>query len=34
MDAHSPSAVKTVEDALKADHWARQEAERIIKDSR
>jgi 1-deoxy-D-xylulose-5-phosphate reductoisomerase len=34
MDAHAPSAVKTVEDALKADHWARQEAERIIKDSR
>ncbi len=30
MDAHTPSAVRTVEDALKADLWARQEAERII----
>ncbi len=34
MDAHSPSAVETVEDALKADLWARQKAERIIKDRR
>jgi 1-deoxy-D-xylulose-5-phosphate reductoisomerase len=30
MDAHSPSAIRTVEDVLKADLWARQEAERII----
>jgi 1-deoxy-D-xylulose-5-phosphate reductoisomerase len=31
MDAHTPSAIKTVEDALKADTWARQEAEKIVK---
>ncbi len=30
MEVHTPSAVKTVEDALRADHWARQEAEKII----
>ena len=30
MSAHSVSPLKTVEDALKADLWARQEAERII----
>ena len=30
MDAHTPSNIRTVEDALKADLWARQEAERII----
>ncbi len=30
MDAHTPSPVRTVEDALKADLWARQEAEKII----
>jgi 1-deoxy-D-xylulose-5-phosphate reductoisomerase len=30
MDAHSPYPIKTVEDALKADLWARQEAEKII----
>ncbi len=30
MDAHMPSNIKTVEDALKADLWARQEAEKII----
>ncbi len=30
MDAHTPSAVKTVEDALRADLWARREAEKII----
>ncbi|HAK61058.1 MAG TPA: 1-deoxy-D-xylulose-5-phosphate reductoisomerase [Nitrospiraceae bacterium] len=30
MDAHTPSPVKTVEDALKADLWARREAEGII----
>jgi 1-deoxy-D-xylulose-5-phosphate reductoisomerase len=30
MDAHAVSSIKTVEDALKADLWARQEAERII----
>jgi 1-deoxy-D-xylulose-5-phosphate reductoisomerase len=30
MDAHQPGPLKTVEDALKADLWARQEAERII----
>ena len=32
MDVHRPSPIKTVEDALKADLWARQEAERIIAD--
>jgi len=30
MEAHTPSAIKTIEDALTADRWARQEAERII----
>jgi len=30
MDGHSPSAVKNVDDALRADLWARREAERII----
>ncbi len=30
MDAHRPSPIHTVEDALKADLWARQEAEKII----
>jgi 1-deoxy-D-xylulose-5-phosphate reductoisomerase len=30
MNAHTPSYIKTVEDALKADLWARQEAEKII----
>jgi 1-deoxy-D-xylulose-5-phosphate reductoisomerase len=30
MDAHSVTQIRTVEDALKADLWARQEAERII----
>ncbi len=30
MDAHTPSPIRTVEDALKADLWARQEAERVI----
>lgn len=30
MDAHTPSNIKTVEDALKADLWARREAERVI----
>ncbi len=30
MDAHRPNPIHTVEDALKADRWARQEAERII----
>ena len=30
MDAWTPNPVKTVEDALKADLWARREAERII----
>jgi len=30
MDAHKVSPLKNVEDALKADLWARQEAERII----
>ncbi len=31
MEAHTPSLIKTVEDALKADLWARQEAEKNIK---
>jgi len=30
MDAHTPSDIRTVEDALKADLWARAEAERFI----
>ena len=30
MDAHTPSPIRMVEDALKADLWARQEAEKII----
>ncbi len=30
MDAHTPSNIKTVEDAVKADLWARQEAAKII----
>ncbi len=33
MDAHTPSSIETVEDALKADLWARQEAEKIIQAS-
>jgi 1-deoxy-D-xylulose-5-phosphate reductoisomerase len=32
MDAHRVVALGTVEDALKADLWARQEAERIVAD--
>jgi 1-deoxy-D-xylulose-5-phosphate reductoisomerase len=30
MEAHTPSHVKTVDEALRADLWARREAERII----
>ncbi len=30
MDAHAPFAITTVEDALKADLWARVEAERFV----
>jgi 1-deoxy-D-xylulose-5-phosphate reductoisomerase len=30
MDAHRPSNINTVEDALKADLWARHEAEKVI----
>jgi 1-deoxy-D-xylulose-5-phosphate reductoisomerase len=30
MDAHTPVSLHTVEEALKADLWARQEAEKII----
>ena len=30
MDAHNPARISTVEDALKADLWARREAEKII----
>ncbi len=32
MDAHSPFSITTVEDALKADLWARGEAEKTIAD--
>ena len=32
MDAHTPVSITTVEDALKADLWARQEAEKTIAD--
>jgi 1-deoxy-D-xylulose-5-phosphate reductoisomerase len=30
MDAHTPSNIKTVEDALRTDLWARQEAEKVM----
>jgi 1-deoxy-D-xylulose-5-phosphate reductoisomerase len=30
MDSHTPAPVRTVEDALAADHWARGEAEKTI----
>jgi 1-deoxy-D-xylulose-5-phosphate reductoisomerase len=30
MDVHTPSNIKTVEDALKADLWARHEAGKVI----
>jgi 1-deoxy-D-xylulose 5-phosphate reductoisomerase len=30
MDAHTPSPVRVVEDVLKADLWARGEAEEIV----
>ncbi len=30
MEAHTPTSIKTIEDALVADLWAREEAERII----
>lgn len=30
MDAHASSSIRTVEDALKADLWARHEAEKIV----
>jgi len=30
MDAHTPSAIKSVSEALTADFWARQEAEKVI----
>ncbi len=30
MDSHTVSAIRTVEDALKADLWARQEAEKVV----
>ena len=30
MDSHTPSPLKTVEEALKADHWARQKAEKVV----
>ena len=30
MDVHTPSNIKTVEDVLKADLWARHEAEKVI----
>jgi 1-deoxy-D-xylulose-5-phosphate reductoisomerase len=32
MDAHAPVSFRTVEEALKADLWARREAEKIIAD--
>jgi 1-deoxy-D-xylulose-5-phosphate reductoisomerase len=31
MAAHTPASIETVEDALKADLWARRETEKIIK---
>jgi hypothetical protein len=30
MDAHTPIVLKSVDEALKADLWARHEAERVI----
>jgi 1-deoxy-D-xylulose-5-phosphate reductoisomerase len=30
MDSHAVTPIRTVEDALKADLWARQEAERVV----
>jgi 1-deoxy-D-xylulose-5-phosphate reductoisomerase len=33
MEAHTSSVLHTVEDVLKADLWARQEAEKVIKNS-
>jgi 1-deoxy-D-xylulose-5-phosphate reductoisomerase len=30
MDSHTMTAIRTVEDALKADRWSRQEAEKIV----
>ncbi len=30
MDLHAPVPIRTVEDALKADRWARQEAEKVV----
>jgi len=30
MDAHTPVTLKTIDEALKADLWARREAERVI----
>jgi 1-deoxy-D-xylulose-5-phosphate reductoisomerase len=32
MDAHLPVSLKTIDDALKADFWARREAEKVIAD--
>jgi 1-deoxy-D-xylulose-5-phosphate reductoisomerase len=34
MEAHRPTPIKTVEDALKADLWARHEAEKVINSGR
>ncbi len=34
MDSHASAPIKTVEDALKADRWARQEAEKLIESER
>lgn len=34
MDEHTVSSIRTVEDALKADLWARQEAEKIIENKK
>jgi hypothetical protein len=30
MEAHTPSHIKSVDEALRADLWARREAEKII----
>jgi len=34
MDAHTPSLIHSVEDALKADLWARKKAEKVIENGR
>jgi 1-deoxy-D-xylulose-5-phosphate reductoisomerase len=30
MDVHTTKEIETVEDALEADHWAREKAESLV----